>query len=107
MAGSREFYENFLGLKLAMDMQWIMTFVSETNPTAQISIVRSEHPVNINQGITLSVEVEDIDQLYEKAKSLPYEITYEITNEPWGVRRFFVRDPNGVIVNIMSHIGRS
>jgi len=26
-----------------------------------------------------------------------------ITNEPWGVRRFFVIDPNGTIINVMCH----
>lgn len=41
--------------------------------------------------------------MYEKAKLLNYEIPYPITNEPWGVRRFFVKDPNGVTINVMSH----
>ena len=101
---SEAFYTQFLGLKLAMDMQWILTFASETNPTAQISIVRSDDAGISNPGITLSIEVSDTDMLYEKAKSLGYEITYDITNEPWGVRRFFVKDPNGVTINVMAHI---
>lgn len=96
---------NFLGLTLVMDMKWILTFASASNPTAQISIVQSEEADHSNSGITLSIEVSDIDSLYEKAKSLQYEITYEITNEPWGVRRFFVKDPNGVVINLMMHIG--
>ena len=41
---SREFYSGFLGLRLAMDMGWIATYVSPTNPTAQISIVSGEPP---------------------------------------------------------------
>jgi uncharacterized glyoxalase superfamily protein PhnB len=32
-------------------------------------------------------------------------IVYPLTDEPWGVRRFFVVDPNGVIVNIVTHRG--
>ena len=32
-----------------------------------------------------------------------YEIVYDLTDEPWGVRRFFVRDPVGTVVNILSH----
>ncbi|HFA49410.1 MAG TPA: hypothetical protein ENJ95_10390 [Bacteroidetes bacterium] len=45
----------------------------------------------------------DIVTLYNKAKTMGIEITYPITDEPWGVRRFFVKDPNGVTVNIMCH----
>ena len=101
---SKDFYINFLGLTLAMDMKWILTFASDTNPTAQISVVQSDNSDDSNSNITLSIEVSDIDKLYEKAKSLNYEITYEITNEPWGVRRFFVKDPNGVTINLMTHI---
>lgn len=100
----KEFYVNFLGLTLAMDMEWILTLVSPSNPTAQISIVYHDKPDNSNSSITLSIEVADIDNLYMKAKSLDYEITYDITNEPWGVRRFFVKDPNGVIINLMTHL---
>ncbi len=39
---SRAFYMDFLGMKLAMDMDFILTFVSQSNPTAQVSIVRDE-----------------------------------------------------------------
>jgi predicted enzyme related to lactoylglutathione lyase len=103
MEESKAFYSSFLGLKLVMDMDWILTFASDENPTAQVSILKNDDPGNLNTAITLSMEVADVDALYEKAKTLRYEIEYEITDEPWGVRRFWVKDPNGVIINIMSH----
>jgi hypothetical protein len=28
---------------------------------------------------------------------------HPLTDEPWRVRRFFARDPNGVVVNVLSH----
>ena len=105
MEESKDFYKNFLGLNLVMDMEWILTFASASNPTAQISIVKSNELMIPNDQVTLSFEVSDIDTLYKKAKDLNYEITYSITNEPWGVRRFFVKDPNGIIINMMCHIG--
>jgi predicted enzyme related to lactoylglutathione lyase len=104
MEESKVFYADFIGLKLAMDMGWILTFVSESNPTAQINIIKSDKPVSGNSNVGISFEVSDIDGMYEKAKSRKYEIVYPIANEPWGVRRFFVKDPNGVIVNLMTHI---
>ena len=101
---SREFYMNFLGLRLVMNMDWILTFASDTNETAQISIVKGDNLSELNTDITLSIEVSDIDGLYEKAKAMRYEIPYEIASEPWGVRRFFVKDPNGVTINLMTHL---
>jgi predicted enzyme related to lactoylglutathione lyase len=101
---SKKFYRDFLGLTLAMDMEWILTFVSSTNQTAQISIVKGENTAGSHSSITLSIEVSDLDALYDKALSFHYEIVYPITTEPWGVRRFFLKDPNGVTINLMTHL---
>ena len=86
-----------------MDMGWILTFVSPDNKTAQVSVVKGTPAGSGNLDITLSIEVDHIDSLYESAQRLKYQIPYPITTEPWGVRRFFVKDPNGVTVNLMTH----
>ena len=49
------------------------------------------------------IEVDDIDALYARAKSLGHEIIYDLKDEPWGVRRFYVRDPAGKLLNILAH----
>lgn len=100
---SKKFYVDFLGMRLAMDMQWVLTFVSESNPTAQVTLIKSDDAENLQSHITLSIEVTDLDVLYHKAKELNYDIAYEIKDEPWGVRRFWVKDPNGVTINLMTH----
>ena len=105
MEESKEFYLNFLGLDMVMDMHWVLTFASPSNPTAQLNIVRSEKEFGDNDHITITIEVTEVDRLYEKANQLGYEIIYPLTNEPWGpVRRFWVRDPNGITINLMAHI---
>ena len=98
---SRKFYSDFLGLELAMDMGWILTFVSRSNPMAQITLMRPSPSATPNPNV--SMEIEDVDAAYAKAVALGLPIVYPLTNEPWGVRRFFVADPNGVVVNVMSH----
>ncbi len=84
-----------------MDMGWIITFASPSNPTAQVSVVASDTRAEPHPDI--SVEVPDVDACHAKAVQLGFAIVYRLTDEPWGVRRFFVRDPNGVIVNVVSH----
>ena len=100
-SASKPFYEGVLGLETAMDMGWIVTFASPSNPMAQVSVVASDtrnepHP-------DISVEVDDVDACHAAAQQRGYSIMYPLTDEPWGVRRFFVRDPNGLIVNVVSH----
>ena len=51
----------------------------------------------------ISVEVGDVDACYTAAQQQGCSIVYPLTDQPWGVQRFFVRDPNGVIVYVVSH----
>jgi catechol 2,3-dioxygenase-like lactoylglutathione lyase family enzyme len=99
---SRAFYVDFLGLEMAMDMGFIMTFVSPSNPTAQISVMRDDG--GSTQLPDVSVEVADVEQLHKRAIERGLKIVYPLTDEPWGVRRFFVVDPNGTVLNVMSHL---
>jgi len=100
---SRRFYVDFLGFEVAMDMGFIVTLASPSNPKAQISIVRGED-VPPQKSITLSIEVGDVVEMHRRAVERGLEILYPLTVEPWGVRRFWVVDPDGTILNIMSHV---
>jgi catechol 2,3-dioxygenase-like lactoylglutathione lyase family enzyme len=102
---SRDFYVDILGLEVAMDMGFIVTLVSPTDPTAQVSLLRDDGTNAILP--QMSVEVTDIDDVHARALSRGFKIVYPLTNEPWGVRRFFVTDPNGTIINVMCHLGGS
>ena len=97
---SRAFYVGLLGFEVAMDMGWIMTFVSPTNPTAEISIIRSDDTAPVVP--QLSVEGADVDVVHAEAVRRGLRIVHPLTDESWGVRRFFVVDPNGVVLNVMA-----
>jgi predicted enzyme related to lactoylglutathione lyase len=51
----------------------------------------------------ISIEVDDVDAAHAAAVRLGHEIVHPLTDEPWGVRRFFVREPTGKVLNILSH----
>jgi catechol 2,3-dioxygenase-like lactoylglutathione lyase family enzyme len=98
---ARPFYERLLGLDVVMDQGWILTFASEASTVPQLSVMReggAGAPVP-----DLSIEVDDVDETWRRAKAAALEIVHDIRDEPWGVRRFFVRDPFGKTVNILSH----
>jgi catechol 2,3-dioxygenase-like lactoylglutathione lyase family enzyme len=99
----RDFYAGLLGFQVAMDMGWIMTFVSPSNPTAQVSVLREDASAPVVPQVT--VEVADVDAVHAEAVRRGLQIVHPLTDEPWGVRRFFVEDPNGVVLNVASHRG--
>lgn len=95
------FYHDILGLETLMDHGWIKTFGNDEESKVQISF--AIHGGNDTEVPDLSIEVDNVDEIYEKMNNSGFEIMYKITNEDWGVRRFFVKDPLGNLVNILSH----
>ena len=98
---TRSFYQRLLDLELVMDHCWIVTLAADARQSPQLGIATeggSGTPVP-----ALSIEVDDVDRIYARATAAGHDIVYDLTDEPWGVRRFFVRDPCGTVVNILSH----
>ena len=101
IAAARRFYHDVLGLDVVMDLGWIATYGSQDTMTVQISFMAqggSGTPVP-----DLSIEVDDVDMAFDAMQDAGFAIEYGPADEPWGVRRFYVRDPFGRLVNILSH----
>ena len=100
-AAAKRFYEDVLGLAPLMDLGWIVTYGSSAKMDVQISFMSeggSGTPVP-----DLSIEVDDLDAALEGMKKAGFVIEYGPADEPWRVRRFYVRDPFGKLVNILAH----
>lgn len=101
-AAAQAFYQDLLGLELLMDHGWIKTFGSSRKMTVQVSVASqggSGTPVP-----DLSIEVDDLSTVLSRAKQANVAIEYGPVEEPWGVRRFYVRDPFGRLLNILEHL---
>jgi catechol 2,3-dioxygenase-like lactoylglutathione lyase family enzyme len=98
-AETRDFFADLLGFEVAMDLGWVMTLASPTNPAAQVTIISNDDPAAPG----ISIGVDDVDAVHAKAVELGLEIAYPLRDEEWGVRRFMVREPSGTTVNIVSH----
>lgn len=98
---AREFYTDFLGLKSQdLGLDWVTRFVSADGQAyAQLVTTDATAPMNPQ----VSVNTDDIEAAYAEAQERGYEIVYPLTKEPWGIRRFFVRAPDGNVLNINSH----
>ncbi|MHC8492363.1 VOC family protein [Thalassospira sp. SM2505] len=102
IAKAVSFYEDILGLDTVMDHGWIRTFaVAGQTMTTQVNFATeggSGTPVP-----EMSIEVDNLDEMLGKMTYAGIRIEYGPADEPWGVRRFYVRDPFGKLVNILEH----
>jgi len=59
-------------------------------------------PVLPDMGIDVGARAA-VDAAHAEAMRGGHEVIYGPVDEPWGVRRFFVRDPNGVVISVLAH----
>ncbi|MCR8641147.1 VOC family protein [Paenibacillus sp. N1-5-1-14] len=98
---AKSFYQEVLGLDLLMNHGWISTYGSDAEMSVQISFASEGGSGTPTPD--LSIEVDDLDAVYEGMIKAGFPIEYGIATEPWGVRRFYVRDPFGKLINILAH----
>jgi catechol 2,3-dioxygenase-like lactoylglutathione lyase family enzyme len=101
IGAAKAFYGDALGMKVVMDLGWITTFTADGSVAPQISIATeggSGTPVP-----DLSIEVEDLIEVHQRMQAAGFRIEYGPVTEPWGVRRFYVRDPFERLVNVLEH----
>lgn len=95
------FCAQVFGFEIAMDQGWIVTLSGPAVQPMQLTLASeggAGAPVP-----ALSIEVDDLDAAWTRARALGAEPEYGPVLEPWGVRRFFVRDPAGTLVNVLCH----
>ena len=98
---AKAFYGDALGMNIVMNLGWIMTFAAEGSMAPQISVASeggSGMPVP-----DLSIEVDDLSDVHRRMHAGGFTIEYGPATEPWGVMRFYVRDPFGRLINVFEH----
>ncbi len=99
---ARGFYTDYLGLTVEdFNLGWVARYVS---PDRRASVQLVTRDATSPQDSVISVHVgADVDAAYAEAQRRGYEIVHPLTDEPWGVRRFLVRAPDGNVINLVSH----
>ncbi|MGH3444334.1 MAG: glyoxalase superfamily protein [Nocardioidaceae bacterium] len=102
IAEARDFYVYYLGLSdESITMDWVTRFQS---PDGQAAVQLVTHDATARENAAISVTVGDgVEEAYEEAMRRGYEIVHPLTTEPWGIRRFMVRAPDGNVINVNSH----
>ena len=98
----RTFYTEYLGLSVeGFNMGWVAHYQTPDG-SAHVQLVTRDATAPEDSAISIHVG-SGVEEAFEEAKRRGYEIVYPLTKEAWGLRRFFVRAPDGTIVNITSH----
>jgi len=98
---TKSFYTDYLGLSTEeFNMGWVARY---TSPDTRANVQLVTRDATAPEDSVISVHSDDIEGAYAEAQRLGYEIVHPLSTEPWGVRRFFVRAPDGNVINIVSH----
>jgi catechol 2,3-dioxygenase-like lactoylglutathione lyase family enzyme len=98
---AKGFYTDYLGLDdEEFSLGWVARY---TDPRTGVSLQLVSRDATAPEDSVISIHTDDVDGAYEEALRLGYEIVHPITTEAWGVRRFFVRAPDGNVINVVRH----
>jgi catechol 2,3-dioxygenase-like lactoylglutathione lyase family enzyme len=102
IAAAKDFYAGYLGLSdESIGMDWVSRF---SDPDTGASIQLITHDATAPEDPAVSVKVDDVEAAYDEARRRGYDIVHPLSVEPWGVHRFFVRAPDGTVLNIVQHV---
>jgi uncharacterized glyoxalase superfamily protein PhnB len=108
---TRDFYTEYLGFSVAFEASWFVYLVSAGERPLSLAFMRSDHPSNPpgpeifnGKGMILTLQVADATAEYARLRTTDCPIHYELTDEPWGQRRFMLQDPSGVLLDIVQQI---
>lgn len=110
LAESKAFYTNNLDFGVTFENEFYL-LLHTPNHEAEISFLLPNHPSQqpffhkpfSGQGMYLTIEVDDVDSLYNTLKKKGVDIKIDIRNEPWGDRHFAIEDPNGIGIDIVKY----
>jgi catechol 2,3-dioxygenase-like lactoylglutathione lyase family enzyme len=101
MAAAKGFYTDFLGLSTEeFNLGWVARY---TSPETGVCVQVVTRDATAAEDSVISVHTDDVERAYAEAQRLGYEIVHPLGTEAWGVRRFFVRAPDGNVINVVHH----
>lgn len=110
LAESRQFYTDVLGFGVTFENEFYL-LMHTPGRTAELSFLLPGHPSQQplfqpafeGKGLYLTIEVENVDEWYEKLRQKGVEIHISMREEPWGDKHFAIQDPNGVGIDIVTY----
>lgn len=104
VARANELYAQLLELGVGMDLGWVGNLGAADAPNVQLQVMTADASAPCNPTISVGVATPaEVDAIHERAVDAGLEIVHPLTDEDWGVHRFFFRDQDGNVVNVVAH----
>ncbi|MCC5942249.1 MAG: VOC family protein [Balneolaceae bacterium] len=105
---SKAFYSKNLGFGVTYENEFYL-LMHTPDRQAEVSFLLPNHPSQQplfqkpfdGRGMYFTIEVDDVDSIYNNLKIKGVEIKIELRDEPWGDRHFAIADPNGIGIDIV------
>ena len=97
---ARDAYVQVLGLRAVMNHGWIVT-LADDELRHQVSLMTKDATAPVNPNV--SIEVDNVDAAHQAAVAAGLTIVHPLSDEDWGVRRFFFADAAGNVINVLLH----
>lgn len=108
LAAQRDFYVRHFGAAVGFEASWFVYLVMPAGEGRALAFMTPDHPSRPpgpepfdGKGMILTFQVEDAAAAHAALKASGAPITYALTDEAWGQRRFMVRDPAGVLIDVV------
>lgn len=107
---SKDFYSSILHFGITFENDFYL-LMHTPDKTSEISFLLPDHPSQQElfhpmfngKGIYLTIEVDNIDEVYQEIKRGGTPIEVDLREEPWGDKHFAIKDPNGVGIDIVKY----
>lgn len=99
LAAAVKQHKVILGLEEVMNHGWIVTLAAPDGRQLSLMTQDATGPVNPD----VSIFVDDVHEAHERALQAGITIVHPLTDEPWGVTRFFYRSDDGRVINVGMH----
>lgn len=108
LAASKAFYTDHFPFTVAFDSDWYVSLKADQETPFELTLLNPEHPTvpeafrqPVRGGLILNIEVDDVDQEYERLRARGLPMHLALRSEDFGQRHFITADPNGVLIDVI------
>jgi predicted enzyme related to lactoylglutathione lyase len=100
-SAAARWYAQVFGIDVLHDMGWVAFAGPENKVRPELQLLETDAQADVDP--VVSIGVDDVDAAYRAVVEVGAPIVYELSDEEWGVRRFFFRNPDNNVINVVNH----
>jgi len=111
LRASRDFFVRHFGLAAVFEASWVVMLGDAVSGDIRLGLMSPDHPSNPpgpepfdGLGMIVTMQVDDAGAAFAQARAAGAAIHHALADEPWGQRRFMLRDPSGILVDVVEQV---